>query len=71
MLEGSAKLRLGDREIDVGAGDFVALPMGRAHAHQMVNPSNEPCRYLCLSTLGFAEIAVYPDSKKVGLLGGP
>jgi hypothetical protein len=37
----------------------------------MVNSSNEPCRYSCLSILGFPEIAVYPDSKKVGLLGGP
>jgi uncharacterized cupin superfamily protein len=35
----------------------------------MINLTNEPCRYLCFSTLGFPEIAVYPDSKKVGLLG--
>jgi uncharacterized cupin superfamily protein len=70
VLEGSAKLRLGAEEVEVAAGDFVALPVGPEHAHQMINASGRPCRYLCFSTLGFPEIAVYPDSKKVGLLGG-
>jgi uncharacterized cupin superfamily protein len=70
VLEGSARLRLGAQEIQVAAGDYVALPVGPDHAHQMINSSTEPCRYLCFSTLGFPEIAVYPDSKKLGLLGG-
>ncbi len=71
VLEGRATLRLGARELEVAAGDYVALPVGPDHAHQLINSSKEPCRYLCFSTLGFPEIAVYPDSKKVGLLGGP
>ena len=48
----------------------MALPVGPDHAHQMINSSDKRCRYLCVSTLAFPEIAVYPDSKKVGLLGG-
>ena len=48
----------------------MALPVGPDHAHQMINSSHKPCRYLCFSTRVFPEIAVYPESKKVGLLGG-
>ncbi len=46
-------------------------PWVRAHAHLMINLGDAPCRYLCFSTLGFPESAVYPDSRKVGLVGGP
>lgn len=70
VLEGSATLRLGDQELEVAAGDYVALPIGPSHSHQLINESNAVVRYLCLSTLDFPEVAVYPDSNKVGVLGG-
>jgi uncharacterized cupin superfamily protein len=69
VLDGEATLRLGDREIPVRAGDYIALPIGPAHAHQMVNRSSAIVRYLCMSTMELPEVAVYPDSNKVGLMG--
>ena len=71
LLEGQATLRLGDGEVVVREGDYVALPVGPAHSHQMINSTDKICRYLCISTAAFPEIAVYTDSGKVGLLGGP
>jgi uncharacterized cupin superfamily protein len=71
VLAGKATLRLGDREIALREGDYVALPAGPAHAHQLINSTAEACRYLSLSTADLPEIVLYPDSKKLGLLGGP
>lgn len=71
VLAGAATLRLGDRELELRAGDYVALPPGPDHVHQLINRSGAPVRYLCLSTTERPEIAVYPDSNKVGMFGGP
>jgi uncharacterized cupin superfamily protein len=47
----------------VRPGDWIALPPGPAHAHQMVNSSAaEPLVYLCVSTMHGVEIVEYPDS---------
>src|SRR5262245_46144049 len=37
ILEGEATLRLGNREIAVRVGDYIALPVGPDHAHQLIN----------------------------------
>ena len=68
VLDGEATLRLGDREIPVKAGDYIALIPGPAHAHQLINESSAPVHYLCLSTMQYPEVAVYPDSRKVGFI---
>ena len=48
-------------------GDWIALPAGPSHAHQMVNSSaTDPLVYLCVSTMHGVEIVEYPDSRKVG-----
>ena len=48
-------------------GDWIALPAGPSHAHQMVNSSaTDPLVYLCVSTMHRVEIVEYPDSGKVG-----
>jgi uncharacterized cupin superfamily protein len=61
-------VRLGAEEHRVRAGDYVAFPPGPP-AHQIMNRSQAPLRFLAMSTMLDPEIAVYPDSKKVGLLG--
>jgi len=78
ILDGEVTLRLGDREIAVGPGDYIALPVGPDHPHQLINRSGSPVRYLCMSTMQYPEIAFYPDSRKVGVIapsggvpGGP
>jgi uncharacterized cupin superfamily protein len=67
ILEGEGVLRLGEEEHRVRAGDYLAFPPGPP-AHQIVNRSQAPLRFLAMSTMIEPEIAVYPDSKKVGVL---
>ncbi|HLL55447.1 MAG TPA: cupin domain-containing protein [Myxococcaceae bacterium] len=68
VLSGTGTLRLGDAQVQVRAGDYVALPVGASCAHQLRNTGSEPLRYYALSTMGDAEVAVYPDSRKLGVL---
>ncbi|KFA91187.1 cupin domain-containing protein [Archangium violaceum] len=70
ILEGSGTLRLGDETVPLKAGDYVALPAGPACAHQLINESGSPLRYLAFSTMLEPDVIVYPDSKKVGVLAG-
>ena len=42
---------------------FATGPEG---AHQVANWSEEPARFLAISTSGQADICLYPDSGKVG-----
>ena len=67
VLEGEGVLRSGEEEAPLRAGDYVAFPPGPP-GHQIVNRSQAPLRYLAISTMREPEVAVYPDSKKVGLL---
>ena len=67
VLEGEGVLRSGEEEAPLRAGDYVAFPPGPP-GHQIVNRSQAPLRYLAMSTMREPEVAVYPDSKKVGLL---
>jgi uncharacterized cupin superfamily protein len=67
VLEGEGVLRLGDQEHRVRAGDYVAFNPGPP-AHQIINRSQAPLRFLAISTMNEPEVAVYPDSKKVGIL---
>jgi uncharacterized cupin superfamily protein len=67
VLEGEGTMRMGDRDFPVRAGDYVTMPPGKESAHQLVNTSKAPIRYLCFSTMRSPEIAFYPDSGKVGL----
>jgi uncharacterized cupin superfamily protein len=67
VLSGSGEARIGDARVPVRPGDWIALPTGPEHAHQMVNVSAaEPLVYLCISTMLGTEIVEYPDSGKVG-----
>lgn len=70
VLAGQGTLLLGDRQIPVRSGDYIALPAGEATAHQLINDSAEPLRYLCFSTMIEPDVTVYPDTGKVGLFAG-
>jgi uncharacterized cupin superfamily protein len=70
VLEGSGTLRIDGQEVGISQGDYVALPVGEAGAHQIFNTSDAPLRYLCFSTMVEPDIAVYPDSEKIGLFAG-
>ena len=46
---------------------MVAFPVGERGAHQLANRTDEPVRLLMVSEMRSPEIAVYPDSGKVGV----
>ena len=71
ILDGAGTLRLGDAEVPVRKGHFIALPSGAGHSHRLVNTSAAPLRYLCVSTMIEPDVVMYPDSKKVGVGVGP
>ena len=70
VLEGSGTLRIDERQIALSWGDYVAMPVGERGAHQIINTSDEPLRYLCFSTMIEPDAMVYPDSNKIGLFAG-
>ena len=70
VLAGEGTLRLGEEEVAVQAGDYVALVPGEAHAHQLLNTGDTTLRYLCFSTMIEPDVTVYPDSNKVGIFAG-
>lgn len=70
VLEGEGTLSIGEERVHVETGDFVALPIGPRAAHQLVNDGAAPLRYLCISTMNPTDVVVYPDSHKIGVMGG-
>jgi uncharacterized cupin superfamily protein len=73
VLEGTGCLRVGKDRVEVGAGDYIALPAGPDTAHALTNTSAGPLRYLCMSapaTPATLDIVAYPDSKKVAFASG-
>ena len=66
VLAGRPSLRGPDGWEELSAGDVVAHPVGPEGAHQVVNRSPEPVRFLVLSEMNGPEVVVYPDSGKVG-----
>ena len=70
VLDGSGTLRLDDERVPLTANDYVALPAGEASGHRVVNDSDEPLRYLMLSTMNDPDVTVYPDSGKFGVYAG-
>ena len=70
VLDGTGTLRTADGKRSVEAGDYVALPAGEDGAHRVVNDADEPLRYLMLSTMREPDVAVYPDSDKIGVFAG-
>ena len=70
ILSGTGTARIGDARVAVKAGDWIAYPVGPAHAHQMINDGSEPLVYLAISTGETVEVVGYPDSNKVAMPAG-
>ena len=65
VLVGRPTLRSLDGERELRAGEVVACPAGRSGAHRIDNRSDEPARFLIVSTMISPEVNEYPDSGKV------
>jgi uncharacterized cupin superfamily protein len=70
VLSGNGSLRTPEGEQTLEPGMYVSLPTGEENARQVINTSDEPFRYLCMSTTQTPEIAYLPDSNKYFLSAG-
>jgi uncharacterized cupin superfamily protein len=70
VLSGRPTLRSPAGEEELVAGDVVSFPPGAEGAHQLLNRTTATVRYLMVSTTATADLIEYPDSGKVGALGG-
>lgn len=70
VLDGLVVLRRQEGEEELRRGDTALFPRGPNGAHQVLNRSDRPARFLMVSTMIEPEILEYPDSGKVGLMAG-
>lgn len=71
VLDGRPSLRTPAGWEELAPGDVVSFRVGEDGGHQVVNRTDEPVRFLAVSTQE-VEIVVYPDSDKLGAYGrGP
>ena len=49
MLSGKAVLIEDDGETEVGPGDILAWPAGSRNGHHLINRTDEPCSFICVS----------------------
>lgn len=65
VLDGEPDLRTPEGWRRLERGEIVRFPTGEEGAHQLVNRTDGPVRFLAISTNGDPDIVVYPDSQKV------
>jgi uncharacterized cupin superfamily protein len=70
VLSGTPTLRSPAGERELSSGEVVAFPPGRAGAHQLINRSDSPARFLMISSKASADVIEYPDSGKISAQGG-
>ena len=70
ILEGEGRLSHSGDTWQVRAGDIICCPVGREHAHELVNTGDSDLKYLAVSTMEQPEVAFYPDSEKFGVYVG-
>jgi len=68
VLRGTPTLRTPEGEHELRAGDLVRFPTGPAGAHQVINRSDEPVRYVIVASHRSPELVEYPDSGKVAAM---
>lgn len=70
ILSGKGILKTPKGNKEVSAGEFIFFPASVNGAHKLTNISKtEPLVYLDFDTSNDLEVAVYPDSGKVGIFG--
>lgn len=65
VLGGQPTLRTPDGERELQPGDVAQFPTGPEGAHQLVNRSGEPARYVIAATHVSPEVVEHVDSGKV------
>jgi uncharacterized cupin superfamily protein len=68
VLGGRPTLRDPSGERELAEGDVVHFPVGPAGAHQLINRSDGPVRYLVASNRPSPEAVEYPDSRQLSVM---
>ena len=69
ILAGTGALKTPTGEKAVSAGDFLFFPAGEAGAHKLMNTGAAPLTYLNIDAAHDLDVAIYPDSGKIGVWG--
>lgn len=70
IISGQGLLRTPEGEREIRSGDLLHFPAGAAGAHKLTNLSQtEPLVYLDFDVAHPLDVALYPDSRKVGIWG--
>lgn len=70
ILSGEGLLKTPEGERKVAAGELLFFPTGPAGAHKLTNTSEtESLVYIDFEVVHDVDIAVYPDSDKIGIWG--
>jgi uncharacterized cupin superfamily protein len=65
VLEGRPLLRTPEGRRRLEPGEAVRFPRGEPGAHQVLNDTEEPVRFLAVSTHGEPDVVLYPDEGKL------
>ncbi len=70
ILRGEGILKTPEGERPVKTGDFIFFPADSSGAHKLTNCSEtEPLVYIDFDTQNDLDVALYPDSGKIGVWG--
>jgi uncharacterized cupin superfamily protein len=65
VLEGRPTLRAPGEQRDLGPGDVAHFPAGARGAHQVLNRSEKPVRYVVFAAHSGADVIEYVDERRV------
>jgi uncharacterized cupin superfamily protein len=65
VLRGEGTAQIGEARIRVRSGDWISLPAGEAHAHQLCADQGVDLEYLAISTMNEVDLISYPASQKL------
>lgn len=72
VLAGRPTLRSPEGTRQLEQGEVLSFRRGEEGAHQLLNRSEHPVRFLTVSTEAETDLVIYPDSDKIGAYGrGP
>lgn len=70
IISGEGTLKTPDGERRVGAGELLYFSADADGAHKLTNASEtEPLIYVDFDTVNAVDVAIYPDSNKIGIWG--
>lgn len=67
VLSGRPSLRTPEGISELEEGEVLRFPLGEEGAHQILNRTDQPVRFLAISSNGRPDVVVYPDADKIGV----